>query len=93
MSPALTRSSAIWCFEGSDAFEVCEEITFNFYTGLPHLHLCLNQLKSVEINPPELCNWLRMKDNYNKPLHSYLLQNFNFQIPFFSFFFLPKHSE
>ena len=37
MSPALNRSSAIWHFEGSDAIEICDGITFNFYTGLSHM--------------------------------------------------------
>ena len=37
MSPALNGSSAIRRFEGSDAIEIHNEITFNFYTGLPHI--------------------------------------------------------
>ena len=37
MSSALNRSSAIQRFEGSDAIEIRDGITFNFYTGLPHL--------------------------------------------------------
>ena len=59
--------------------------------------MCTQSTKSVGINPPELCNWLRIndKDHCNKPLHAYLLQNFNFQFLFFffCFFFLPKHGE
>ena len=39
MSPALTRSSAIQRFEGSNAFEIHNGITFDFYTGLPHVEL------------------------------------------------------
>ena len=39
MSPGLTGSSAIRCFEGSDAIEICDRITFDFYTGLPHMHI------------------------------------------------------
>ena len=35
MSPALNGSSAIWRFEGSDAVEIRNGITFGFYTGLP----------------------------------------------------------
>ena len=38
MSHALNGSSAIRCFEGSNAIEVRDGITFNFYTGLPHMH-------------------------------------------------------
>ena len=39
MSPALNGSSAIWRFEGSDAIEIHAGITFDFYTGLPHIFL------------------------------------------------------
>ena len=37
MSPALNGSSAIRRFEGSDAIEIRDRITFDFYTGLPHI--------------------------------------------------------
>ena len=37
MSPTLNGNSVIWRFEGSDAIETCNGITFNFYTGLPHI--------------------------------------------------------
>ena len=37
MSPALNGSSAILRFERSDAIEICDGITFDFYTGLPHI--------------------------------------------------------
>ena len=37
MSPVLNESSAIRHFEGSDAIEICDGITFDFYTGLPHV--------------------------------------------------------
>ena len=36
MSPALNGSSAIRGFEGSDAIEIGDGITFDFYTGLPN---------------------------------------------------------
>ena len=39
MSPALNGSSAIRRFEGSDAIEIRNGITFDFYTGLPHIHV------------------------------------------------------
>ena len=39
MSSALNGSSAIWRFEGSDAIEIRDGITFDFYTGLPHVNL------------------------------------------------------
>ena len=41
MSPTLNGSSVIWHFEGSDAIETRDGITFNFYTGLPHLYQSL----------------------------------------------------
>ena len=31
--PTLNRSSAIQFFEGSNTFEVCNKIIFNFYTN------------------------------------------------------------
>ena len=37
MSPTLNGSSAIQHFEGSDAIEIRDGITFDFYTGLPQL--------------------------------------------------------
>ena len=37
MSPALNRSSAIRRFKHSDAIKIRDGITFNFYTGLPHM--------------------------------------------------------
>ena len=40
MSPTLTGSSAIWRFEGSDAIEIRDRITFDFYMGLPELQFC-----------------------------------------------------
>ena len=38
MSPALNGSSAIRRFERSDAIEIHDGITFDFYTGLPHMY-------------------------------------------------------
>ena len=37
MSPAFNGSSAIQRFEGSDVIEILDRITFDFYTGLPHI--------------------------------------------------------
>ena len=42
MSPALNRSSAIRRFEGSNAIEIRDGITFDFYMGLPHMHPALH---------------------------------------------------
>ena len=39
MSPALNRSSAMQRFKGSNAIEICDGITFDFYTGLPHIDI------------------------------------------------------
>ena len=36
MSPTFNGSAAIRHFEGSDAIEIHDEITFEFYMGLPH---------------------------------------------------------
>ena len=37
MSPALNGSSEIRHFKHSNALEICNGITFDFYTGLPHM--------------------------------------------------------
>ena len=44
MSSALNESSAIRHFEGSDVIKIRNEITFDFYTGMPHI-----TMKSVVI--------------------------------------------
>ena len=41
MSSALNGSSAIRRLEGSDAIEICDGITFDFYTGLPHMKVMI----------------------------------------------------
>ena len=38
MSPALNESSALECFECSNAIELRNEIMFDFYPGLPHMY-------------------------------------------------------
>ena len=40
MSPALNKRSAIRCFEGNEAIEIRDGITFDFDKGLPHMHIC-----------------------------------------------------
>ena len=42
MSPALNGSSAIRRFERSDAIDIRDGITFDFYTGLPHIQTLLS---------------------------------------------------
>ena len=37
MSPALNGSSAIRRYEYSDTIEIRDRITFDFYTGMPHI--------------------------------------------------------
>ena len=49
MSPALNGSSAIRQFEGSNAVQIRDGITFNFYTGLPHMYLFV-VLSNVSFN-------------------------------------------
>ena len=39
MSPAINRNSVIRHFESSGAIKICDEITFDFYTGLPHVYV------------------------------------------------------
>ena len=45
MSPALNGSLTIRRFEGSDAIEIHDRITFDFYTGLPHMLVSINKVK------------------------------------------------
>ena len=37
MTPTLNGSSVIWCFKHSDAIEILNGITYDFYTGLPRM--------------------------------------------------------
>ena len=39
LSPALNGSSEIRCFERSDVIEIHNGIIFDFYVGLPHVHV------------------------------------------------------
>ena len=62
--PAINRSSVIWRFEGSDAIEIRDRITFSFYTGLPHIKFnALRQKnwkwynKFVNVHVAELWRW------------------------------------
>ena len=48
MSLTLNGSSVIWHFEGSDAIEIHEGITFGFYMGLPHMWLDIQITKVSE---------------------------------------------
>ena len=43
MNPALSGNSirAIQHFELNDAFEICGQIIFDSYLGLPHLLMCM----------------------------------------------------
>ena len=62
MSPALNGSSAIWRFEGSDAIEIRNGITFDFYTGLPHIPSmytsCVHASTYGSISTHIACLWL-----------------------------------
>ena len=44
MSPTLNGSSVVRRFLCSDTIKICNGITFDFYTGLPHLYLLLGAL-------------------------------------------------
>ena len=45
MSSALNGSLAIQRFEGSDAIEIHDGITFDFYTRLPHIYILFAFIK------------------------------------------------
>ena len=49
MSPTLTVTSAIRRFEGSNAIEIRDGITYDFYTGLPHIHYQVIWLTGVTL--------------------------------------------
>ena len=49
MSSALNGSSAIRHFEGSDVIEICDGITFDFYTGLPHKYVAVPILNIIPL--------------------------------------------
>ena len=51
MSPALNGSSAVRHFEHSNAIEIRDGKTFNFYAGLPQLCTC-KQLYGLDPRPP-----------------------------------------
>ena len=51
MSPALNGSSAIWHFKHTNAIEIYNGKTFDFYTGLPHIVM-------TEINALTKKEWL-----------------------------------
>ena len=47
MSPTLNGSSVIRLLEDSNAIEICDRITFDFYTGLPQIRTD-SRLENVE---------------------------------------------
>ena len=47
MSPTLNGSSAIRRFERSNAVEIRDGITFDFYTGLPHIYLIEDTVSAI----------------------------------------------
>ena len=51
MSPSLKGSTALKCFERSNAVEIRNRIMFDFYPGLPHMYANLSQCKIMtEVN-------------------------------------------
>ena len=63
MSHALNGRSAIQRFEGNDAIEICDGITFDFYTRLPHRVVYITAVNEI-YNPTEpiMCNVTQTKD-------------------------------
>ena len=53
MITALNGSSAIRRFERSDAIEIRDGITFDFYTGLPHMYILYEEEKRKEVEDGE----------------------------------------
>ena len=47
MSPTLNGSSALQCFERNNVIEIRNGIMFDFYPGLPHMHILVHELVSV----------------------------------------------
>ena len=41
MSPTFNGSSALRHFEHGDVIEIRDGITFDFYTGLPHMYMAV----------------------------------------------------
>ena len=56
MSPALNGSSAIWRFERSNAIEIYDGITFDFYMGLPHIDTPVSELHITN-----MFGWLKFR--------------------------------
>ena len=48
MSPALNGSSGLQCFK-HNAVEICNEITFDFYTGLPHIRYLYYTATKIDV--------------------------------------------
>ena len=48
MSPALNGSSALQCFERSNAIEIHNRIMFDFYPALPHMYMVVLDSNTVE---------------------------------------------
>ena len=74
MSPALNGSSAIRCFEGSDVIEIRDGITFDFYTGLPHVHGHINDPPTLNYVLSTLLSTLYVTHviNYSRPSPAFL---------------------
>ena len=64
MSPALNGSFALECFKRGNAIKVCNRIMFDFYLGLPHIHIyiyiCIYTGVYIDIDPAWnvcICVW------------------------------------
>ena len=52
-SPVLNRSSVIQCFERGDTIEMCNGMTFDFYTRLSHLVSSIDAQPNVSTSSSE----------------------------------------
>ena len=62
MSPALNECSVLQRFERSNAIEIRNWMMFNFYSGLPHVHVLSWVIWLVPIQfiiKPQLSQWTR----------------------------------
>ena len=60
MSPTLNRRSVIQHFKHSDAIEICDRITFDFYMGLSHIY-CIVGISLLHLG---------LLSQYHEHLHS-----------------------
>ena len=47
MSPALNGNTALQCFECENTVEIPNVIMFDFYPGLPHIHVYMYAINTI----------------------------------------------